>query len=176
VDSEAEFFYTWENDRIVKTEEHRNGVPFQRYIFLYQVSGLVKEMLIYRYEQSEIMLKGKISYAFDADRNISSVRNFSFNENIAFELETIYEYDRYDHHESVDSQFDIQTLNSSLELHKNNPGRMVSKNRNGVAYSIEDYVYEYNSTGLPLKRESTITFLHIGSTGSYVTNYFFEEI
>jgi hypothetical protein len=53
---------------------------------------------------------------------------------------------------------------------------MVSKNKNGVAFSIEDYVYDYNVYGYPVKRESTITFLHIGSTGSYITHYFYEKI
>jgi hypothetical protein len=175
VDDHVEFFYTWENEKIVVTEEKYDGDSFQRYSFSYHADGQVKEMLIHKYLPEGLKLAGKVSYAFYADGNLSTTKNFTFKEDVAYELETIYELDRYDDRESVDSEFDLHTLNPKMRMHRNNPGRMVMKNKNGVAVSIEDYVFEYNLQGLPLKRESTITFLHMGSTGSFITNYFFEE-
>jgi hypothetical protein len=175
IDNERLFQYTYEEGRIVKTEETVKGIPSYRYIFTYRTDGMIKEMHTYKYEGSGAKLMGKINYAFDPDGNISSVKEFSF-QDPGYSLEMIYEYDRYDNFTSADSHFDFHTLNTGLQLHKNNPGRMVSKNKNGVAFSIEDYVYDYNVNGYPVKRESTITLLHIGSTGSYITHYFFEKI
>lgn len=175
IDNERLYEYTWENGRIVKTEEKIKGAPSGRYVFSYQANGLIRDMQTYKYENGDVRLMGKITYAFDPVGNISSVKEFSFKDT-AFSLESIYEYDRYDNFLSADSHFDFHTLNTGLQLHRNNPGRMVQKNKNGVAFAIEDYVYEYDSNGYPVKRESTITFLHIGSTGSYETRYFFEEI
>lgn len=174
-DDDRLYEYTWEGDKIVKTEERENGVPLNRFTFSYHANGLIKEMLTYKYENGSATQVGKVTYAFDPSGNISSVKEFSFKDN-AYSLESIYEYDRYDNMPSVDSHFDFHTLNTGMQLHKNNPGRMVSKNKNGVAFSIEDYVYEYDANGFAKKRESTITFLHIGSTGSYETHYFFEPL
>ena len=175
IDNQTKFNYTYDQDRIVKTEQVESGVPLHRFVFAYQTNGLIKEMLSYKYEGSEPKHTGKIVYAFDPTGNVSSVKEFSFKDQ-AYSLETIYEYDRYDNFQSADSQFDFHTVNTGLQLHKNNPGRMVSRNKNGVAFSIEDYVYDYSANGIPVRRESTITFLHIGSTGSYETHYFFEEM
>lgn len=173
IDNKRLFQYTYDGDQIVKTEEFENGVASHRFVFSYQSNGLIKEMLSYKYENGAPQLTGKITYAFDGNKNISSVKEFSFSEP-GYVLESMYEYDRYDNSPSVDSHFDFHSLNTGLQLHRNNPGRMVSKNKNGVAFSIEDYVYEYDANGIATKRESTITFLHIGSTGSYTTQYFFE--
>lgn len=175
IDNEKLYQYTWENGQISKTEELLKGVPTSRYVFHYHSNGLIKEMQTYVYDSGEPRLKGKVAYAFDPSGNVSAVKEFSFKDQ-AYSLEMIYEFDRYDNFPSADSYFDFHTLNTGLQLHRNNPGRMVSKNKNGVAFSIEDYVYDYTSTGLVTKRETTLTFLHIGSTGSYETHYFFEEI
>jgi hypothetical protein len=175
IDNDRLYHYTWEENRVVKTEQAEKGIPVHRFIFSYHSDGRIREMLTYTYGNGSVQLKGKITYAFDAGGNISSVKEFSFQET-AYMLESIYEYDRFDNFPSADSHFDFHALNPGLQLHKNNPGRMVSKNKNGIAFSIEDYVYEYNENNHPVKRESTITFLHIGSTGSYETHYFFEEI
>lgn len=175
IDNDTKFNYTWDQNRIVETEQIEKGVPLHRFVFSYQTNGLVKEMLSYKYEGPEPKHTGKVVYAFDPTGNVSSVKEFSFKEQ-AYSLEHIYEFDRYDNFPSVDSQFDFHTLNTGLQLHKNNPGRMVSKNKNGIAFSIEDYIYDYTEKGIPVRRESTITFLHIGSTGSYETRYFFEEM
>jgi hypothetical protein len=175
IDNERLYKYTWEDGRITKTEELLNGVPSYRYVFLYHSTGMIKEMQTFVYDAGVPKLKGKVAYAFDPNRNISTVKEFSFQDE-AYSLTMIYEFDRYDNFPSADSYFDFHTLNTGLQLHRNNPGRMVSKNKNGIAFSIEDYVYDYNPNGLVTKRESTKTFLHIGSTGSYETHYFFEEI
>jgi hypothetical protein len=175
IDNDRRYEYNWDGEKISKTEEKVNGVSTYRYLFSYQSNGMVKEMLSYKYEGTNVNLIGKVTYAFSPDGNISSVKEFSFSDG-AYLLASIVEYDRYDNSPSADSHFDFHTLNPGLQLHKNNPGRMVQKNKNGVAYSIEDYVYEYGTNGYPVKRESTLTFLHIGSTGSYETRYFFEEL
>lgn len=174
MDNERVYEYTWDRDRIIKTEEFVKGVASGRYLFSYQANGLIKEMQTFLYEQGAPKLKGKLTYAFSPDGNVSSVMEFGFQDS-AFSLASIYEYDNYDNNPSVDSYFDFHTLNTGMQLHKNNPGRMVSKNKNGIAFSIEDYVYTYDDRGLAIKRETTLTFLHIGSTGSYETRYFFEE-
>ncbi|HEY0743373.1 MAG TPA: hypothetical protein VGD40_18020 [Chryseosolibacter sp.] len=175
LDYKRHYQYTWKNDKIVKTEEFENGVPLNRFTFSYHSNGLIKEMLTYKYENGSATQVGKVTYAFDPSGNISSVKEFSFKDS-AYSLESIHEYDRYDNMPSVDSHFGFHTLNTGMQLHKNNPGRMVSRNKNGIAFSIEDYVYEYDVNGFVKKRESTITFLHIGSTGSYETHYFFEPL
>lgn len=175
IDNERLYQYTYEGGRVVKTEELEKGIPAHRFVFEYQPGGLIKEMVTYKYEGGQATLTGKITYSFDVNGNISSAKEFSFSEP-GYSLEMLYEYDRYDNFPSADAHFNFHALNTGLQLHKNNPGRMVTKNKNGVAFSIEDYVYEYNVSGYPVERESTITFLHIGSTGSYTTHYFFEEI
>jgi hypothetical protein len=175
IDNERLYQYSYEAGQVVKTEELLNGIALNRFVFSYQTNGLVKEMMIYQYENGDVTLRGKINYAFDVNSNVSSVKEFSYDAP-GFALELIYEFDRYDNFPSADSHFDFHTLNPALQLHKNNPGKMVSINKNGVTFSIEDYVYDYNDKGYPVKRESTITFLHIGSTGSYTTHYFFEEM
>jgi hypothetical protein len=174
-DDGRHYDYTWEDGHIVRTEEFEKGVHAKRFIFSYQSNGLVKEMVSYTYEGSEPKVAGKIVYAFDVNKNISSVKEFSFTDS-GFLLGSIYEYDRYDNFSSADSRFDFHSLNPSLHFHRNNPGRMVSKNKNGLEFCIEDYVYEYNTSGYPVKRETNVTFLHTGSTGSYETRYFFQEI
>ena len=110
------------------------------------------------------------------NENLSSVKNFDYKSDVGFELTSLNEYDRYDNYESVDLRFNLHTLNPSLQLFRNNPGRMISKNKNGITSSIEDYVYEYGTHKMPVICETTITFLHNGSTGSFVTHYVFEEI
>jgi hypothetical protein len=175
IDNERLYKYTWEGGHISKTEELLKGAPSHRHVFLYHSNGMIKEMQTYVYDAGVPKLKGKVAYAFGPDGNISTVKEFSFQDE-AYSLTMLYEFDRYDNFPSADSYFDFHTLNTGLQLHRNNPGRMVSKNQNGVAFSIEDYVYNYSPSGLVTKRESTITFLHIGSTGSYETHYFFEEI
>ncbi|HEY0654298.1 MAG TPA: hypothetical protein VGD65_14260 [Chryseosolibacter sp.] len=174
IDNERRYQYMWEGDRIVKTEELVNGIATNRFTFSYRANGQIKEMLTYVYDGATPRLKGKVAYAFDPSGNLSSVTEFSFHETALY-LETINEFDRYDSHPSIDSYFDFHVLNTGMHLHKNNPGRMVSKNKNGVAYAIEDYTYDYNTDGYAVKRETTLTFLHVGSTGSYETHYFFEE-
>lgn len=173
--NESSFEYVWENGRIVQTEELFKGIPFQRYLFSYQSNGLIREMLTYRYQNGTVKLMGKIVYAFDPSGNLSSVKDFGYYGAAGFILEMMYEYDRYDNLPNADAQFNFHTLNPGIQLHKNNPGRMVMKNQSGVTGSIEDYVYEYSVEGYPVKRESTTTFLHTGSTGSFETHYFFEE-
>lgn len=175
IDKKKRYEYSWENGVIVKTEEVDKGVAVNRFTFSYHPNGRIKEMQTYKYKSGEAKLVGKVSYAFAPNGNISSVKEFSFKDT-AFSLESIYEYDRYDNKTSVDSQFDFHALNTGMQLHQNNPGRMVSKNKNGMPVSIEDYVYEYDVNGFAKRREATITFLHIGSTGSYETHYFFEPL
>jgi hypothetical protein len=131
-------------------------------------------MITYRHQHESVKLMGKILYAFDLNGNLSSVKEFSYL-NAGFFLEMMYDYDRYDNLPSADTPFNFHTLNPAMQLHKNNPGRMVMKNQNGLTVSIEDYVYEY-AEGYPVRRESTTTFLHTGSTGLYETHYFFEEM
>jgi hypothetical protein len=175
IDDERLYLYSWAEGRIVKTEEFEQGNPSRQFVFSYQTNGLLKQMLSYKHEGDDVAVTGKTNYTFDSNGNLSSVKEFGFADS-GFALESIYEYDQYDNLPCVDSQFDFYTLNIGVKLYKNNPGRMVSKNKNGSPVSIEDYVYAYNPEGYPVKRESTITFLHSGSTGSYETYYFFEEI
>jgi hypothetical protein len=175
IDNEREYTYEWSDSRLAATEEIEKGRTTNRYEFVYDAGGGLKEMLTYQHGASGLVLIGKVAYAFYADGNLSSVKSFDYEEGFGYELKAMYEYDRYDHAESVDSKFDVNPLMRGIRLHKNNPGRMVTKNKNGVAVSIEDYAYAHTLNGLPLKRETTITFLHTGSTGSYVTNYFFEQ-
>lgn len=172
VDDDFEYLYTWEGGRIIQTEEIENGVPFQRHVFSYYPNGRVKELLTYRHEIGGVKQVGKTSYTYDPRANLSAVKNFTFDPLAGFQLQSIFEFDGYDNHEDIDGPFDLNTLNPTARFRDHNPARMVTKNKNGLPVSIEDYTYEFNAASA--KRETTVTFLHTGATGSYMTHYFFE--
>lgn len=58
---------------------------------------------------------------------------------------------------------------------KNNPGKMVTKNRLGNTGMIDQYTYLYDSRGYVTEKTTTVTYVYNGNRGSYKTLFFYQE-
>ena len=175
IDDSWRMEYTYEGNRIVRTDEYRNSQPHQVHMFVYNVAGRMVEMLTVRENGDGIIPVSKISNVYDLEGNVMESMNYVF-EKDKFELTSTFVYSGYDSMQSGDHHFGAHALNPLVKLHENNPGKMIVKNFNGFVTSTEEYTYQYNIQNLPVLRYTTVTFPFNGNTGIYKSEYFYETL
>jgi hypothetical protein len=174
IDDSWRMEYTYNGDRIVRTDEYRNSQPHQVHLFTYN-GGRMVEMITVREDGNGITPVSKISNVYDLEGNVMESTNYIF-ENDRFELNMTFIYSGYDSMKSGEHHFGAHALNPLVKVHKNNPGKMVVKNFNGLVTSTEEYTYQYDMHNFPVLRYTTVTFPFNGNTGIYKSEYFYEAL
>jgi len=70
--------------------------------------------------------------------------------------------------------FNVHPFNPFITLRKNNPGKMVTRNADGIISSVETYRYKYNAQDYAIEKTSFVK-MYNGSSGSYTTQYVFKD-
>ena len=52
---------------------------------------------------------------------------------------------------------------------------MVTRNRLGNIGTVDTYAYVYDARGYATEKTTTVTYAYNGSSGSYKTNFFYQE-
>lgn len=164
--------YTYQSERIIRTDEFRNGEPHQVHLFSYNVSGRVVQMLTLREENGEEVPASRVNYVYDLEGNLMQTEHYDF-ERGQFALGTTFTYSGYDMMKSNIHLFAGAAVNPIAIFHTNNPGKMVVKNFNGVITSTEDYTYQYDMHEMPTQRYTTVTFPFNGNSGVFQTEFFY---
>lgn len=175
IDDSWRMEYTYDGDRIVRTDEYRNSQPHQVHLFTYNVAGRMVEMLTVREDGNGVTPISKISNVYDLEGNVMESMSYTY-ENHRFELSTTFIYSGYDSMKSGEHHFGAHALNPQVRFHKNNPGKMAVRNFNGVVTSTEEYTYQYDMDNFPVIRYTTVTFPFNGNTGIYKSEFFYETM
>lgn len=166
-----------DDDQISQTEEYLNDTWTQRHVYTYYDEGLLKESITYQNipEEGGIIPVAKNEYMFDIKGNVSVHRLYHYTSfGAEVKLLTTFTYSNYDNKINTEEYFDIHPFNPLVKIRKNNPGKMVVQNANGVTSMVETYKYEYNIQGYATQKSSFVT-MYNGNTGSYTTKYSFKN-
>jgi len=170
--------YTY-NDRnkISKTDEYVNGSWSQLHEYTYDDKGL----LLYDITSQNIPEEGglipvaKNEFTYDAAGNVTLHLLYYYTSfGAEAKLLTKHSFSDYDDKVATEEYFDMHPFNPFVKLRKNNPGKMVIENANGITTIVENYQYNYNLEGYAIKK-TTFSTMHNGNTGSYVTTYTFKK-
>ena len=170
--------YTWQDDRIIRTDEYIQDTFSQYHTFSYDERNRLHEFTTWQdiMGDGEVLPKSKEIYIYDSRDNLTNQFLYYYNTGIqGHVLLTSFEYSDYDNQVEGESLFDGYAFNPTAVFRKNNPGKMVVKNGNGIANLVDQYTYTYNSRGYPIRKTTTSIFSHNGSGGSYETYYFYQE-
>lgn len=171
-----EFMYA--NDTIVRTDQYINDEFNQYYTFTYDERGRLHELVSWQDvpEMGGVVPVSKEIYLYDSNDNLTIQFLYVYNSGIqGHELLQSYEYDDYDDQPETESLFDLYVFNPQVKLRRNNPGKMVIRNRHGNTVMVDQYTYVYNAHGYATRKTTTSVFSNSGSGGSYDTRYFYEE-
>lgn len=170
--------YTWEGDKIIRTDEYIQDTFSQYHTFTYDVNGRLHEFLTWQdiLGEGEVVAKSKAVFLYDNNGNLTNQLLYYYHTGInGHALLTSFEYSDYDDNVEAESLFDGYAYNPEAVFSKNNPGKMITKNANGNTTLIDQYNYVYNARGYATSKTTTSVFSHNGSGGSYETRYFYEE-
>jgi len=170
--------YTWQDDRIVRTDEYIQETFSQYHTFSYDVKGRLHEFLTWQdiLGEGEVVAKSKAVFLYDNKDNLTDQFLYYYHTGLnGHVLLTSFEYSDYDSHVEAESLFDGYAFNPEAVFSKNNPGKMVTKHGTGNISLIDQYSYVYNARGYAISKTTTSVFSHNGSLGSYETRYFYEE-
>ena len=170
--------YSYEDGRIIRTDEYLDDVFSRYHTFSYDDRGRVDEFLTWQEvpEFGGVVPVGREIYVYDSRDNLSNQFLYYYNPAIlGHELLTAFEYSDYDNHIEAERLFDGYAFNPGAVFRKNNPGKMVTKNKLGNTTLIDQYVYVYNERGYATRKTTTSLFPYNGSGGSYDTYYYYAE-
>ena len=170
--------YTWQDDKIIRTDEYIENAFSQYYTFSYDERGRLKEFLTWQdiLGEGEIVAKSKEIFVYDNNDNLTNNLLYYYDTGTkGHALLTSFEFSDYDNHVEVESLFDGYAFNPETVFRKNNPGKMVTKNGKGDIGFIDQYTYVYDSRGYAIRKTTRSIVSYNGSGGSYETYYFYEE-
>ena len=102
----------------------------------------------------------KRTYEYDTKGNLTAVREYYLNVGTdAFVQTEVTTFEGYDDKKNPEGQLDVYPYLPHLRLRVNNPGKKVRTSTvdGNRATWIEEYTYEYNAEGYPLKKITKIT-------------------
>lgn len=176
-DTGWKFVYTYNENKIVKTEEYIQGVQSDVHTFRYDPQGKIVERITYQDipEEGGVIPVSKETYEYDQNDNLIIQRLYYYT-SYAEEAKLLSEFEYSDYDNKINSEefFDIIGINPLVRLRKNNPGLMVLKNDKGNVSITEKYRYTYHEKGYPIRKLVDITH-YDGTTGSYEASYSFKE-
>lgn len=178
-DTGYKMIYQYANGRIVQTDEFINNVFNQYHTFQYSSDGRrIVELSSWKNieEAGGFVAHTRNTFEYDANRNLQKSGLYNYNTATnEHELSTTYEFSEYDTKKSGDDLFDVMPIHPWITFRSNNPGKLEIKNNLGNLSSVEIYTYVYNDMEYPEKRNTAVTYLHNGSSGSYETEYFYVK-
>ena len=169
--------YTYDGNRIARTDEYLNNEFTQYHTFSYDAEGRLQEYSTWQdvAEWGGVVPKTKEVYLYDSRDNLSHQFIYIYNSAIqGHELLTSFEFSDYDNYPEAESLFDAHALNPNAVFRKNNPGKMITKNRLGNTGMIDQYTYVYDSRGYATEKTTTVTYSYNGNSGSYKTHFFYQ--
>jgi hypothetical protein len=169
--------YTYEGDKVIRTDEYIDDDLSQYHTFSYDGEGNLQDFTTWQ-DIPELGLtpKSKEVYVYDNSDNLSHVFLYYFDTGInGHALLTSFEYSDYDNHPEAESQFDTHVYNPYAVYKKNNPGKVITKNRLGNIGMIDTYSYVYDARGKVVEKTTHVTYPYNGNSGSYKTRYFYQE-
>ena len=176
-DSGFRLDYTWEGGRIIRTDQYINDQPTEHYTFLYDEKGRLREYTTWQDipEEGGLIPVQREVYLYDNRDNVTTQFLYYYDSGIkGHALLSSFEFADYDDHKDGEGLFDAYTINPGVVRRKNNPGKMVTRNRTGNAVMVDEYSYVYNADGYPIEKTTTGVFSYNGSGGSYRTRYYYE--
>lgn len=170
--------YHYEAGRIVRTDEFLNEQLSQYYTFLYDEEGRLKEYTTWQDipEYGGVVAKAKELYVYDSHDNLSLTFLYIYNPGTkAHDLLSSFEFSDYDHYPEAEGRFDAQAFNPNAVFRKNNPGKMITRNRLGNVGMVSTYTYVYDSRGYATEKTTNVTYPYNGTSGSYKTYFYYQE-
>ena len=170
--------FEWEDGKVVRTDEYINDQFSQYHTFSYDEKGRLKEWTMWQDipEFGGVVPKAKEIYLYDRRDNLTNQFLYFYSHAIrGHELLTAFEYSDYDDHIEAESIFDGYAFNPAAVFRKNNPGKMVTRNRLGNSTQIDQYSYAYDIRGYAIRKTTTSLFSYSGSGGSYDTYYHYAQ-
>jgi YD repeat-containing protein len=170
--------YTYnDKNQIVKTDEYVNGTWSQLHEYTYNDKGLLIQSIKSQNipEEGGLIPVAKDEYIYDQNGNVILQFLYYYTSfGIEAKMLTKFTFGDYDGKINTEEYFDMHPFNPFIKLRKNNPGKMIVQNANGIISSTEIYQYKYNTEGYATEKTS-FTTMHNGNTGSYVTTYTFKN-
>ncbi|MFZ6000266.1 MAG: hypothetical protein ACOYW3_07125 [Bacteroidota bacterium] len=169
--------YTYDGGVIVRTDEFLNGTFSQFHTFSYDDHGRVAEIISWQNipEEGGLIPHNKGVYEYDETGNVLFQRLYYYNtDSKDHELLTVFEYSDYDSFINSEQLFNAFPFNPLFKFSKNNPGKMVVKNANGIVSTTDEHIYTYNARGYAIHKTTKSSFRN-GESGTYETAYVFEE-
>jgi hypothetical protein len=169
--------YTLSDGQIARTDEYVNCWFTQYHTYEYNANGLLIKSFTWQNipeEGGEIRV-AKDEYEYNSDGNLTTHRLYyysSFGKDPR--ILTTFTFSDYDTKLNAEDHFSAIAANPLVVFRKNNPGKMVVRNRFGNISSVETYTYEYHTKGYPTNKVTNVTFQD-GSTSSYETTYRFQN-
>ena len=176
-DTGFRFAYTYNGDKIVRTDEYVNGSWSRQHDFKYDSRGRLIESITRQNipEEGGLIPTHKDTYEYDGNDNLVLMRMYYYTSfGAEAVLQTSFISSNYDDKINTEDKFELNVFNPYVTLRKNNPGKLITQNGQGVASSTEVYTYEYHPKGYATKKTTQLTWYH-GGTGSYTSTYQFSE-
>ncbi len=171
------YYYSYANNRIVRTDEYINGVKSDYHLFQYDGKGKLTEKITYQNipaEGGEIPV-AKDTYSYDGQGNLLALRIYYYTSfGLESKLLTELTYSNYDDKINSEEYFDIMGINPIVRLRKNNPGKLEVRNDKGNISTTETYRYTYHKKGYALTKKTDVVFYN-GNSGGYEAMYTFKE-
>lgn len=170
--------YIYESGRIVRTDQYINDVFTQYHTFSYDEKDRLREFVTWQDvpELGGLVPVAKEIYLYDSRDNLTNQFLYFYDSAIkGHQLLTAFEFSDYDDYPEAESLFNGYAYHPTAVFRRNNPGRMVTKNRFGNTVLIDQYSYAYNPRGYVTRKTTTSVFSYNGSGGSYDTYYYYEE-
>lgn len=169
-DNEWRTEYYYEGDMLVRMNDFYKGSFHLDYRFTYNDQDQLAETVTWKVNGEPY---NKIVNTWDASGNLSTEKYYEY-EQSGFQLKYTNTYSGYDDKMSIDQLFNANAAGRRKHLRQHNPAKLETTYVEGIVAITEEYTYRYNEKGYPTERTATVTFRD-GSSGSYMTKYFYEE-
>jgi hypothetical protein len=178
VDNGYRFDYTYEDDKLVRTDEYIDDSFTQYHSFTYNAEGRVTEILTWQDipEEGGWIPVSKSTYAYNGDSNVTQQKLYYYNSGTKeHHLQTSFNYNGYDSEVSVEGLFANLTANPAIKLSKNNPLKITTSNGNGIMSFTVDFTYSYDDLGYIVSRSIESTVLSTGEKSTNAQNFTYLE-
>jgi len=170
--------YTYnDQNQIIKTDEYVTGSWSQLHEYTYNDKGLLTQSITSQNipEEGGLIPVAKDEYTYDQNGNVTLQLLYYYTSfGAEAKMLTKFTFSNYDDKVNTEEYFDVHPFNPFIKLRKNNPGKMIIQNANGITSSTETYQYKYNPRGYATEKTS-FTTMYNGNTGSYTTTYIFKD-
>jgi hypothetical protein len=173
-DNGYRFDYTYEGDKLVRTDEYIDDSFTQYYAFVYNDEGRITEMVTWQNipEEGGWVPVSKGTYTYDGASNVTRQTLYYYDTGTAqHEILTVFDYELYDSKISVEGLFANLTVNPAIKLSKNNPGKVSTTNAHGVTGFINNFSYTYDDLGYPVTRTIESIVVSSGDKSSRSQQY-----